>query len=167
MVTAPVEEEGKRSREVRQLEHIGDRKMGLHPGPPRPLLSLLHRQRCQVDPGDLKALLSQPDTVGSRATADFDRAARRNVVAAQSKLQLRGRDPCVPREIATAVMIVPIDGLFHGFLRGHWTFHLPPCQHHPLPGDTISLTSSGEKEKIGRSSTSESSAIGERLTQAM
>ena len=69
MVTTTIEKKGKRSIQVRQMEHIGDHEMRLNPGGVSALFRSLHCQRRQVDAGYLKALLGQPDTIGSRSTA--------------------------------------------------------------------------------------------------
>jgi hypothetical protein len=51
------------------MEHIGDQKMRHNPGRVSAFFRSLHRQRSHVDTGYLKALLGQPDAIGSRSTA--------------------------------------------------------------------------------------------------
>ncbi len=113
MVTTAIEKECKGSIQVRQMKHIGDHEMHLNPGGVSAFFRSLHCQRSQVYAGYLKALLGQPDTIGSRSTAYFERATRLNCVSTQNTLQLRGRPTCVPRQITVPVAIVPIDVLCH------------------------------------------------------
>jgi hypothetical protein len=68
MVTAAIEKECKGSIQLRQLQHISDQEMRLNPGGKSALFRSLHCQRRQVDTSDLKALLGQPDAIGSRST---------------------------------------------------------------------------------------------------
>jgi hypothetical protein len=51
------------------MEHIGDREMHLNPGGVSAFVRPLDCQRGQVYTSYLKALLGQPNTIGSRSTA--------------------------------------------------------------------------------------------------
>jgi hypothetical protein len=81
MVTTAIEKEFKGSIQVRQTEHIGDQEMHLNAGGVSAFFRSLDCQWSQVDTGYVKALLGQPDTIGSRATAKFERATRPNCVS--------------------------------------------------------------------------------------
>jgi hypothetical protein len=78
VVTTAIEKECKRSVQIGQLEHIGHHEMRLYSGGAGAPLRLLDCQRRQVDTSHRKALLREPDTVGSRATANFQSATRLN-----------------------------------------------------------------------------------------
>jgi hypothetical protein len=69
MVATAIEKEGKRSPQVRQTEHIGNDEPRLDSGEMSAFFRALDCQRGQVYASWLKALLGQPDTIGSRSTA--------------------------------------------------------------------------------------------------
>jgi hypothetical protein len=81
MVTTAIEKEFKGSIQLRQMEHIGDHELHLNSGGLSACFRSLDRQGSQVDPGYVKALLGQPDTIGSRPTAKFESATRPNGVS--------------------------------------------------------------------------------------
>lgn len=86
MVTTAIEKELKRTIQFRQIQHIGDHEIRLNPGGRSAVLRLLHGQRRQVKTGHFKALLREPDTIGSRAAANFESSARLNPVSADNTL---------------------------------------------------------------------------------
>ena len=86
MVTTAIEKELKWTIQIRQIEHVGDHKMRLNSGGRSAALRLLHGQRRHVDTGHLKALLRKPDTIASRATANFESSTRLNRVSADNTL---------------------------------------------------------------------------------
>lgn len=114
MVTTAIEKECKGSVQISQIEHIGDHEVNLNSGGLSAFFRLLHGQRSQIDADDFKALLGQPDTIGSRSTAYFERATRLNCTSTDNTLQFRRRPPCVPGEITIPVAIVPASVLCHG-----------------------------------------------------
>ena len=69
MITTAIKKEGKRAVQLRQMQQIGDYEMGFNTSRVSAFLGSLHRQRSQVDAGYVKALLGQPDAIGSRSTA--------------------------------------------------------------------------------------------------
>jgi hypothetical protein len=69
MVTTAIEKEFKGPIQVRQMEHISDHEMRLNPGGASAFFRSLYCQWSDVYPDYVKALLGQPDTIGSRSTA--------------------------------------------------------------------------------------------------
>src|SRR6185295_17473148 len=99
------------------MKYIADHEMRLNAGGASAFFRARHCQRSHVDAGYLKSLLSQPDTIRSRAAAYIKCAARLNWVSTQNTLQFRGRPPCVPRQVAVPIAIVPFDVLCHRIAR--------------------------------------------------
>jgi len=69
MVTAAIKKEFKASIQVRQMEHIGNHETDVNAGSVSAFFRSLQCQRSHVYAGYFKALLGQPDTIGSRSTA--------------------------------------------------------------------------------------------------
>jgi hypothetical protein len=116
MVTTAIEKEFKRSIQIRQIKDIGDHEIYLNSRRASSFFRSPHGQRNDVYRGNLKTLLGQPDAIGSRATAQFERPTGSNGVFMEDTLQLRGGPTGVPRQIAILVSRVPIYVLCHGIL---------------------------------------------------